>query len=42
MVSAGHVGGTHGSDIVSNAADVQWISVVPGMRGIGGICDKCM
>ena len=27
-VSVGHVGGTHGSDIVSNAADVPGISVM--------------
>ena len=31
MVSAGHVGGTHGSAIVSSAADVLWMSVVHGM-----------
>ena len=28
MVSAGHVGGTRGSGIVSSAADVLWMSVV--------------
>ena len=28
MVSAGHVGGTRGSGIVSSAADVIWMSVV--------------
>ena len=28
MVSAGHVGGTRGSGMVSNAADVLWMSVV--------------
>ena len=27
MVSAGHVGGTRGSVIVSSAADVFWMSV---------------
>ena len=42
MVSSGHVGGTRGSGIVSSAADVLWISVVRGMRGIGGICEMCM
>ena len=30
--SAGHVGGTRGSGIVSSAADVLWMSVVRGMR----------
>ena len=42
MVSAGHVSGTLGSGIVSNAADVLWMSVVRGMRGIGGVCEMCM
>ena len=28
MVSAGHVGGTSGSGIVSSAADVLWTCVV--------------
>ena len=28
MVSAGHMGGTSGSGIVSSAADVFWMSVV--------------
>ena len=36
MVSAGNVGGTRGSDIVSSAADVLW------MRGVGGVCEMCM
>ena len=31
MVSAGHVGGTRGSGIVSSPADVLWMSVVRGM-----------
>ena len=39
MVSAGHVGGTRGSSIVSSAADVLWMSVVRGMRGV---CEMCM
>ena len=30
MVSAWYMGGTHGSGIVSNAADVLWMSVVRG------------
>ena len=38
MVSAGHVGGTRGSGTVSIAADVLWMSVVRGMRGVGGVC----
>ena len=44
VVSAGHeyVGGTHGSGIVSVAADVLWMSVVRGMRGDGGVCEMCM
>ena len=32
VVSAGHVGGTRGSCIVSSASDVLWMSVVRGMR----------
>ena len=31
MVSAGNVGGTRGSGIVSSTADVLWMSVVRGM-----------
>ena len=42
MVSAGHVGGTCGSGIVSSAADVLWMSVVHGMRGVGEVCEMCM
>ena len=42
MVSAGHVGGTRCSGIVSSAADVLWMSVVPGMRGVDGVCEMCM
>ena len=36
------MGGTRGSDIVSNAADVLWMSVVRGMRGVGGVYEMCM
>ena len=36
MVTAGHVGGTRGSGIVSSAADVLW------MRGIGEVCEMCI
>ena len=42
MVSAGHVGGTRGSGIVSSAADVVWMSVVRGKRGVGKVCEMCM
>ena len=42
MVSAGHVGGTRGSGIVSSEADVLWMSVVRGMRGVGGVYEMCM
>ena len=42
MVSAVHVGGKRGSRIVSSAAYGLWMSVVSGMRGVGGICEMCM
>ena len=42
MVSAGYVGGTRCSGIVSSAADVLWMSVVRGMRGVGGVCEMGM
>ena len=42
VVSAGHVGGTRGLGIVSNVADVLGMSVVRGMRGVGGVCEMCM
>ena len=42
VMSAGHVGGTRGSCIVSSAADVLGMSVVRGMRGVGGVCEICM
>ena len=32
------MGGTCGSGIVSSAADVIWMSVVRGMRGVVGVC----
>ena len=38
----GHVGVTRGSGIVSSAVDVLWMSVVRGVRGVGGVCDMCM
>ena len=42
-MSAGHeyVGGTHGSGIVSSTADVLGMSVVRGMKGVGGVCEMC-
>ena len=39
VVSAGHVGG---SGIVPGAADVLWMSVMRGMRGVGGVCEMGM
>ena len=42
VVSAGHVDGTRGSGIVSSAADVLGVSVVRGMRGVGGVCEMCV
>ena len=39
MVSAGHVGGTRGSCIASSVTDVLWMSVLRGMRGVGGVCE---
>ena len=42
MVSAWQVGGTRSLGIVSSAADVLWINVVRGMRGVGGVCEMCM
>ena len=37
-----YVGGTHGSGIVSNAADVLGISLMRGMKGVGVVCEMCM
>ena len=42
VVSTGNVGGTRGSSIVSSAADMLWMSVVRGMRGVGGVYEMCM
>ena len=42
MVSTGHVRGTRGSGIVSSTDDVLWMSVVCGMRGLGGLCEMCL
>ena len=42
MVSAGHVGGTRDSSVMSSTADVLRMSVVRGMRGVGGVCEMCM
>ena len=42
VVCAWHVCGTRGSCILSRAADVLWMSVVRGMRVVGGVCEMCM
>ena len=42
VVSTGHVDGTRGSGIVSSAANLLWMSVVHGMRGVGEVCQMCM
>ena len=34
--------GTRGSGIVSSAADVLWMSLVRGMRGVDRVCEMCM
>ena len=36
VVTAGYVGGTRCSGIVSSVADVLW------MRGVGGVCEMCI
>ena len=41
-MSAAHVCGTRGSGIVCSAADMLWMSVVHGMRGVGGECEMSM
>ena len=28
--------------VVSSAVDVLWMSVVRGMRGVGGVCEMCL
>ena len=42
VVSARHVSGTGGSGIVSSTADMEGMSVVCGVRGVGGVCEMCM
>ena len=42
MVSSWHVGGTRGSGNVSSTADLLWMSVVRGMRGVGEVCEMCL
>ena len=41
MVGAGHecVGGTRSLGVVSSVADVLGLSMVRGMRGVGGVCE---
>ena len=41
-MSAGHVGGTCSSGIVSNAADMLEMSVMRGIRGVDGVNVMCM
>ena len=43
VVSAVHeyVGGTRGSGIMSNEFDALCMSVVRGMRAVGGECEMC-
>ena len=36
------MGDTRGSGIVSSAADVLGMSMVRGMRGVGGVCGMCI
>ena len=42
MVSAGHVGGTRSSGIVSSVADDTGMSVVCVIREVGGVYEMCM
>ena len=42
VVSESYVGDTSGSGIVSSAADMLWMRVVRGMRGVGGVCEMCL
>ena len=42
ILSAGHVGGTRSSCTAYSATEVLWMSVVRGMRGVGGVCEMCM
>ena len=41
-MSAGILGSTHGLGIVSSEAGVLWMSVVRGMREVGGVCEMWM
>ena len=41
-VSAGRVDGIRGSGIVFGVSDVLGISVVCGIRGVGGVYEMCM
>ena len=36
------MGGTNGSGIVCTARDVHYMSVVRGVKGVGGMCEMCM
>ena len=37
-----YMGGRRGSDVVSSADDVLEMSVVHGVRGVGGVCEMCI
>ena len=37
-----YMGGTRGSGIVSSTPNVLEMSVVRGVRGVGGVCEMCM
>ena len=43
-MSTGHeyISGIHGSCIMSYAADVLGMSVMRGMKGVGGVCEMCL
>ena len=36
------MGGTHCSGVVSSAYDELEMSVMRGVRGVGGVCEMCM
>ena len=42
IVSTEHVGGARGSGIVFSAANVLGMSVMRGVRRVGGVCEMCL
>ena len=42
VVSVGYMDATRGSGIVSSTSDSPGMTVVRGMRGVGGVCAMCM